>query len=153
MIYIYDIILKNTDKNAVFERYGAKYKLEAKHKMGTYLYYTFTCPGMETLMVVPQFMQQYTELERVLAQLGKGKTYEKYRTALRKVVEIEDEDEYPSETSTTKVMKILSCSYKDIGIVFEFENNEIHLTKEFEIRQNNIFGNGQTVSLIQEEEQ
>ncbi len=153
MIYIYDTVIDPMDRNPVFERFGTKFKLEKRHKMGDRIYYSFTSPGMEKILVIPSFISQYREIEKLVTKQCRGKDYEGCRKVLRKLVEIEDEDQYPSELSENKIMNVVLCQYKDIGITFEYENKQIKIAKEFEIRQNNIFGNGQVISLLTEEKE
>jgi len=151
MQYIYDSALKGVERTQSFTRFGTTFKLEARHKMGDSTYYTFSNPGSEKLMVIPKFMQEYLEIVKKISNLGSGKTYEQYRRYLRNMIELEEEDEFESDTSDDGIMKVLSGMYKDIGITIHYENKNLKVTKDFEIRQNNIFGNGITVSLPDEE--
>ena len=152
MIYIYDEALQGIERDPSFVRFGTRYKLLARHKMGEQVYFTFSAPGCEKLLVVPGFRKEYDEFEKKLKKLGDGKTFESYRKHLRTMMDLEEENEEESETSDTGVRQTMTGQYRDIGLTVCYENKTVFLTKDFEIRQNNVFGNGISVSVITEDE-
>lgn len=151
MIYIYDSVVV-PGKEESFERYGVKYKLEKRHNMGGQIYYSYIHQGMEKILVIPGFVTQFHELEKAITKQTAGKNFETCRKVIRKLVSVEEEDTYPSDTSVTGEMTVIIGQYKDIGVTFDFENGKLAIEQEFEIRQNNVFGNGLVISLIKEEE-
>ena len=152
MIYIYDARLDGIQNNPSFVRFGTRYKLLARHKMGEQLYFTFSAPGCEKLLVVPGFRKQYDEFGKKLLKFGQGKTYDAYRKFLRTAMDVEEESETESEKEEGVVVKTLTGQYRDIGLTVCIEGREAYLAKEFEIRQNNVFGNGIMVSVVTEDD-
>lgn len=144
MIYIYDSIVGPMDKT--FKRYGATYKLEKRSRMGDNVFYSFVYPGMEKLLVVPRFAEQYREAEAILKKFAKNKSFEDYLKMVQRQIDRQATyDEYPDEDSETGVMQVIVANYKDIQIQFDCMNRKLKLQDEFTIMQNNIFGNGNTV--------
>ena len=47
----------------------------------------------------------------------------------------------PNDQSADGVMIVVTTAYLDIQIQFEFMNNTLRLSPEFEILENNLFGN------------
>ncbi|MCQ2435592.1 MAG: hypothetical protein MJ101_01655 [Clostridia bacterium] len=152
MIYVYDtIVTKETKK---LHRYGATYKLEQKFRMGTRQFYSYICPGMEKILVVPAFAEMYREAERIISKFGKGKNEDQYLELIQKhVSRFVTAEEFPNDESETGIMMVYTVEYKDIRVGFEYMNHELKIANEFEIRDNNIFGNGIVVSMNLDEEE
>ena len=142
MIYVYDMVM-NEKRITSFKRYGARYKLEKKFVMGDRTFYSFIAPGMEKILVVPGFAEMYRELEVKLSKYTGGTDFDSYKKWIQKninhYVTVED---FPTEESSNGIMRVVSVDYKDIRATFEYLNDSMRIGQEFEIRDNNIFGNG-----------
>lgn len=144
MIYIYDRVMAPYETE--IKRYGARYTLENRTRMGDQVFYTFKAPGRENLMVVPHFAEQYREVERICNKLTYTKKLETCCSHIRREVNkwITCED-FPSEESSTGIMTAITADYKDIRVEFHHMNGRLTLSPEFEIISNNLFGNGVVV--------
>lgn len=141
MIYIYDTVIARGQTE--LRRYGANYKLTHRHKMDKDYFYTFTTPGRETILVVPRFAMHYNELAEKTQRLGHGKSLEAYIKAIKKnISESFTLDEFVNNDSVTGTSTIIYVDCGDIQITYEYYNNELHLSDEFEIIRENLFGNG-----------
>jgi len=151
MTYIYDTPL---EINAVtFERYGITYKLEQTFKMGSRKFASFKADGMDKILLVPQFAEQYYKLDAKLKKLAKNKTYEDcVKYVEQRIDPMPIEDEEPDEKDDTVMLKYITCQFKDIKVKIYYKNGVMELAPEFEIVQNNLFGNGILVDLRPEEE-
>ncbi len=152
MLHVYDKTVKEFD--TTLERYGATYKLENKTKMGEDMYYTFSCPGRESLLVVPKFAEQYREVE----QFAQRYTYTRKLDTCRMHIK-RDINQYvrtvkvPNNESPTGYMYVITAVYKDIRVSFHYMNNRMTLSPDFDIVNNNIFGNNVHVSMDLEDGQ
>ena len=144
MIYIYDTVIEPYETQ--LKRYGAMYRLENRTRMGNQVFYTFTAPGLEKLLIVPRFAEQYRQVEKFYHKIAVSKKLETclahIRKELNKRIIVE---EFPNEDSETGVMKMISVDYKDIRVQFDVMNHRLRLSQEFEITDNNLFGNGVVV--------
>ena len=144
MIYIYDTVVDKTV--TTFKRYGCTFKLERRSRMGDREYYSFVYPGMQKLLVIPGFAQQYKEIEAKVSRFPKNKDFEDYLKCItRQIDKYATYEEFPTDESETGTMHVISANYKDISVQFEFMNKKLTLSEEFDIERNNIFGNGITV--------
>lgn len=149
MIYIYDMVM-NEKRITSFTRYTSHYKLERKFVMGTKVFYSFVCPGAQKILVIPGFAEQFKEVQQKLSRYRGGKGYDCYkRWILKELGEIDEEDDYPTQENEAGIMKVVTVLYKDIKVSFEYVNGKMRLIPEFEIYQNNIFGNGKIVVMNQ----
>ena len=141
MICVYDTVI--TGMPETFRRYGITYHLEKRFKMGDKVFYSFIASGKEKVLVIPGFAQQYREAEAKCQKFGKGKSIEDYKRLVRRNINnFIVVDTVPNDESETGSMFMISAEYKDIYVTFECMNGEIRISDEFEIRDNNIFGNG-----------
>ncbi len=141
MIYIYDTVIEPFTTK--IKRYGAYYTLDNRSRMGDQLFYTFKNAGREPLLIVPRFAEQYREVEAFVRKYSfcpKEETC--YRHIRRDINKYIDVDDMPNEDSSTGIMKVIRAVYKDIRVEFEYMNNRMTLSSEFEIISNNLFGNG-----------
>lgn len=146
MNYVYDQPLSNNEKT--FTRYGAVYRLEKRFRMGSRVFYSFISPGMDKLLVVPVFARQYKELETKAEKFPTGKPYDEYKRLVRFHFNPDvDEEEIPNEESSNGIMKVITFNYKDIRASFLYMNNALKIGPEFEIIDNNLFGNGVVVNM------
>lgn len=146
MLYLYDMLIMPNDVPDKISRYGMTYKREQNFNRAGQKYYSFICPGMEKILVIPGFIIQYRELEQKLAKFAPGRSFEAYVNALSRLIEVEDSYQIDDQGN----MLILAV-YKDIAVTINYwaEKKAIELSREeFEIRDHNIFGNGITVSLL-----
>lgn len=146
MLYLYDMLIMPNDVPDKISRYGMTYKREQNFNRAGQKYYSFICPGMEKILVIPGFIIQYRELEQKLAKFAPGRSFEAYVNALSRIIEVEDSYQIDDQGN----MLILAV-YKDIAVTINYwaAKKEIELSREeFEIRDHNIFGNGITVSLL-----
>lgn len=150
MTYIYDTPL---EINAVtFERYGVVYKLEQTFKMGNRKFASFKADGMDKILVVPQFVEQYNRLAARLLKLAKNKTFEECVRYVRQQIDPDPVlDEEPDENGV--MVPNITCQFKDIKVKLYYRNGIMELDPEFEIVQNNIFGNGILVDTKPEEDE
>jgi len=141
MIYIYDTVIE--PYQTAMKRYGIAYKLENRTRMGDQLFYTFTATGQEKMLVIPHFAEQYRQVERFYKKVCGLKKLEicisHIKKELNKRVVVE---EIPNENSETGIMTVISVDYIDIRVQFEHMNHHLAFSPEFEIMNNNIFGNG-----------
>lgn len=149
MIYIYDAVI---DKTATtFDRYGCTFKLEKRSRMGDREYYSFVYPGMQKLLVVPGFAQQYKEVEAKVSRFPKNKDFEDYLKCItRQIDKYATYEEFPTDESETGTMHVITADYKDIRIQADYMNKKLTLSDQFEIVKNNMFGNGITVLMNME---
>ncbi len=152
MLHIYDKVIGEFDTK--LERYGATYTLVNKTKMGEDLYYTFSCPGRENLLVVPKFAEQYREVEQFALRFAYCRKLETCRIHIKeninKNIKVE---KMPSNESSTGLMYVITAIYKDIQVDFLYMNNRMTLNPEFEIIKNNIFGDNIRVAMDLEDEE
>jgi hypothetical protein len=146
MIYIYDTVIE--PYKTAMKRYGSVYKLENRTKMGAQMFYTFTAPDQEKILVVPHFAEQYRQAEKFYQTITSCKKLETcighIKRGLSKQISME---EIPNEESDNGIMTVITVDYYDIRIQFEYMNNHLVLSQEFEITDNNIFGNGIVVTM------
>lgn len=147
MVRIYDIEVSGTTKT--LERYGVTYKLVNISRQGTQRFYTYQSPGMETIVVVPDFKKQWNEAEKLISKLGKGKSFTAYTQLIRakidknaKVEELSDEDGNEA--------KGLVARYKDIELELVYNGERLILQKIFIIRDHNVFGENVYVDFREE---
>ena len=147
MTYVYDMTM-NDKRITSFKRYGATFRLEKKFVMGDRVFYSFTSPGMEKILVVPGFAEQYRELEAKLAAFNCKSDLNACRRWIKKNISSSfTEEEFPTELSESGNMLVIGFDYKDIRATFEYMNDTLSIGQEFEIRDNNLFGNGIVVSM------
>ena len=151
MTYIYDTPL---EINAVtFERYGVVYKLEQTFKMGNRKFASFKADGMDKILVVPQFADQYYKLDSKLKNLAKNKSFEDCVKYVQQRLDPDPIiDEEPDEVDENVMIPTISCQFKDIKVKIYYRNGTMQLGSEFEIVQNNLFGNGILVDTKRDEE-
>ena len=146
MYYIYDMVFSEVPEE--IRRYGIRYTFEKCTRMGDRLFYSFFAPGHERVLVIPGFAEQYYEFVNVCRKFGANKTAEAYERLIRKhITEEYDVDIYPDEESETGTMTVYGVPYKDIYVRVECSRNELRVQNEFEIRKNDIFGNGNVVEM------
>ena len=146
MIYIYDTVLQKGQDH--LKRYGVNYKLTNRNRMGDFIFYNFEYPGRETILVVPHFAEEYREVERKLAKFPEGKELESYLRLIRKNFGSNFvTDEYVNNNSSTGKSTVIFLETGDIKITLEYYNNSIHLSEDFEIVKNYIFGDGIVVQM------
>jgi len=145
MIYVYDTPI---EINMVsLERFGVNYKLEKNFKMGKRKMASFIAPGAEKILVVPQFIQQYQQLEKKLEKMLHKPKEDFIRYVTMYVDPEHADDELPSEESSSGTIYTMVCRWKDIRVTLEYLNGHARLAREFEIVENNLFGNGIVVDL------
>ncbi len=150
MQHVYDRVIQPFEKK--IEVNGAIYTLENKTKMGENTYYTFVCSGRETLLIVPQFAEQYMEVEKFAMRYCFCKKLETCRIHIkREISKFIKVHKLTNSASATGEMYVLSAVYKDIKVNFNYMNNHLTLSPEFEIINNNLFGNGITVNMKPED--
>ncbi len=146
MIFIYDTVMQ--PKITTFKRYGINYKLEKRFKMGDKTFYSFIHPGAEKILIVPEFAKQYYELETKCMKFGTGKTLKECIQYIKKNINscfaIEN---VQNENGSDGMSRDITVEYKDINAVLTFTHGGLLIAPEFEIRDNNIFGNGIIVSM------
>lgn len=146
MICVYDTAM--TGRPDTFRRYGITYHLEKRFRMGNRVFYSFIAPGAEKILVVPEFAQQYREVEAKCLKYPVGKTLQDYQRLIRRDINrFIVNDIVPNDESSTGMMHTITAEYKDILVTFEFMNDTLSVAPEFEIRDNNIFGNGIVVAM------
>lgn len=149
MIYIYDSIVEPNVKT--FSRYGTTFKLEKRSKMGNNIFYSFVHPGMQKLLVVPGFAEQYREAEAIIKRFPPNRDFEDYMKRItRQIDKYATYEEFPTDESETGTMQVITADYKDIRIQADYIDKKLTLSDEFEIVKNNIFGNGITVLMNME---
>ncbi len=140
--------------DTVLERYGTRYTLENKTRMGDQIFYTFHAMGHESVLIIPRFAEQYHEVEKFCKKYFYCTRLEICKAHIKrdinKFVHVE---EMPNKESSTGIMYVISAVYKDIKVNFNYMNNRMTLSDEFEIVSNNIFGNGIFVSMRNEEDE
>lgn len=152
MTYVYDLLL---DINAVsFERYGVTYKLEQTFKMGNRKMSSFKADGMDKVLVVPQFIEQYCKLDSKLKNLTKKKTFEDCVKYIQQRIDPEPVlDAEPDPEDENVMIQNIVCQFKDIRVKIYYKKETMELDSEFEIVQNNLFGNGILVETKHEDEE
>ncbi len=141
MIHIYDTVIE--PYTTKIKRYGSYYHLDGRTRMGDQVFYTFKNSSREPLLVVPRFAEQYKEMEAFCRKFAYCPKFETCRSHItREVSKYIDVDDMPNDKSTTGIMKVIHVVYKDIRVQFEYMNNRLELSPEFEIISNNLFGNG-----------
>ncbi len=138
MIRVYDTMVDSGAKQ--ISRYGLTYNLQNITKKGNVIFYHFTAPGVESLVVVPAFLKQFHEIERIVSTIPKGKSftaYERYvRAKLDRHAVVDDYNEEEGENS-----KMFVIRYKDIEVELTHRNGQLELIKLFTIKEHNLFGN------------
>ncbi len=146
MIYIYDRTIEPYE--TTIRRYGATYTLEKVTRMGEQKFFSFVSSGREKILVVPRFAEQYFQAEKIFDKFKNCKKLETcinhIKRGFNRYVVVE---EFPNEDSETGIMIMITVDYMDIRLQFQFMNNELSLYPEFEILNNNIFGNGVVVTM------
>ena len=137
MIYIYDKVLEKYETS--FKRYGVNYVLEKRFRMGRQLYYSFTAPGREKLLVIPGFAEQYREVERIRKSRRLDTCLGHIKGDINRKIRV---DEYEDSNAADGRLTVISTTYKDIEISFEYKDNQLLLSPEFRIVENNLLGNG-----------
>ncbi len=146
MIYVYDTVLAPYETS--LKRYGANYKLEKVSRMGEQRFYNFACAGREKILVVPHFAIQYREVEKIYQGFKDSKKYETYLSHIKKKINRYPVIEtMPDEDSVTGERIVITVDYKDIQVQFFFMGDALLYSNEFEIIDNNLFGNGGVVSM------
>ncbi len=141
MVYIYDRVIGQYETK--LKRYGATYTLENRTRMGDQLFYTFHAPDREKLLFIPRFAEQYREVEKISQRYSYSKKLETCCGHIRKEINKHiDMEQQPCEDSDNGTMWVITAVYKDIKVEFQYMNNHMTLSPEFEIISNNIFGNG-----------
>ncbi len=141
MVYIYDKVIGEFETK--IKRYGAYYTLENRTRMGDQLFYTFQSPDRESLLIVPRFAEQYREVEKFCQKYSYCKKLETCKAHIqRDINKYVKVDKMPNQDSSTGIMHVISAVYKDIKVEFNYMNNRMTLSQEFEIISNNLFGNG-----------
>ncbi len=141
MVYIYDRIVEPFETK--IRRYGANYTLENRTRMGDQIFYTFSAPDRESLLIVPRFAEQYREVEKFCQRYTFCKKFETCKSHIqREINKYVKVDKVPTKESSTGFMHIINVIYKDIKVEFDYMNNRMTLNPEFEIISNNLFGNG-----------
>ena len=144
MIYIYDTVIEPFQEE--IQRYGALYTLKNRTKMGEQMFYTFGCSGRENLLIVPRFAEQYRQVERIYTRFNPSKKVETSINHIRKeICRRPVVEEFPNEDSDTGVMTVITANYNAIKVQFEYMHSRLTLSSEFEIMNNNLFGNGVVV--------
>jgi len=151
MTYIYDTVI---DINAVsLERYGVTFKLEQTFKMGSRKFASFTAPGMDKLLIVPQFAEQYQKICSRLIHLKKDKTFDDYvKYIQQRITEEVTVDSEPDLNDESVIVYNCTFQYKDIKVKLLYSNGKMWMSPEFEVVQNNLFGNGFVVNTKPEDE-
>ena len=146
MIFIYDTVMQ--PKATTFKRYGINYKLEKCFSMGDKMFYSFIHPGAEKILIVPEFAKQYHELEAKCIKFGTDKTIDECIQYIKRNINscfvIEN---VLSDEASNGLTQLITVEYKDINVVLTFAYGMLTIAPEFEIRDNNIFGNGIVVSM------
>jgi hypothetical protein len=145
MVYVYDTVIKPNETE--IKRYGIEYTLENKTRMGSQVFYTFTAPSEEKLLLVPYFAEQYKEVEAIYKKFNKknlDSCIAHIKKEMNKLVVVEEILNMNSETGAST---LLTVDYKDIRVQFEFIDGKLVMASEFEIIKNNIFGNGVIVTM------
>lgn len=146
MIYIYDTVIEG--QVTEIKRYGAKYKFASKTKMGNQFYYTFKASGRESLIFISRFAEQYRKVEQLVGKFGKCKDGEAVRTKIVKRIDRDVIEEFFEGNSAEETgLYVYTAFYKDIRVEIHYEDGEVVLQQDFEIKQNNIFGNNVTVTM------
>jgi len=141
MTYIYDTPLEiNT---VSIERYGVTYKLEQTFKMGNRKFASFVAEGSDKILLIPQFANQYYKLDAKLKKLAKNKTFEDCVRYVQQHIDPDPVlDEEPDDEDENVMNKFITCQFQDIKVKIYYKNGVMTLSSEFEIVQNNLFGNG-----------
>ncbi len=141
MIYIYDTVIAPFETK--IKRYGAVYTLENRTRMGDQQFYTFGASGREPLLIVPRFAEQYREVEKFAQRYSYCKKLETCKAHIhQEISRYLKVEKMPNNDSDTGIMWVITAEYKDIKVEFDYMNNRLTLSPEFEIINNNIFGNG-----------
>jgi hypothetical protein len=146
MINVYDRIVEPYETS--IKRYGIEYTLEKRTRMGNQLFYTFTAPGEEKLLIIPYFAEQYKQAEKIYRKISRFRKLDTCinhlkRELNRRVIA----EEIINSDSKTGYSTLLTVDYMDIRLTFEFIDEKLIMAEEFEIISNNIFGNGIIVSM------
>lgn len=146
MINIYDRIIEPYE--TTIKRYGIEYTLEKRTRMGKQLFYTFTAPSEEKLLIIPYFAEQYKQAEKVYKKISRCRTLDTCINHLKKELNKRViAEEIINSDSKTGYSTQLTIDYMDIRLNFEFIDDKLIMAEEFEIISNNIFGNGRIVSM------
>ena len=146
MTYIYDTVIEKGQKT--LRRYGRNFKLESRSRMGENLFYQFATGPNDKLLVVPRFAEHYIDIENKVKKFDRDKTLDYYIKKIQKCVSADLHfDRYPNSDSETGMSDMIFANCGDISVTFEFFNNTLHFSDEFEIIDGNLFGNGIVVSM------
>ncbi len=141
MVYIYDTVIDEFETRV--KRYGAYYELENRTRMGDQVFYTFAAKDRESLLFVPRFAEQYRAVEKFCRKYSYSKKLETCKAHIqREINKYIKVEKMPNKESATGIMYVISAIYKDIKVEFNYMNNRMTLSPEFEIISNNLFGNG-----------
>ena len=149
MTKVFDIIVDKT--STTIERYGSTYKLANISKKDNQLYYEYKAPGVDTLIVVPIFRQEWESAKKLFAKAGKGKTKIAYSQFIKTYVDKNFTSE-ETEDDDGKPVTIFTALYKDIRLEIVFDGEGLSLVEAFTIVKNNIFGDDIRVDFQGEEE-
>lgn len=146
MMYVYDTTILPYE--TTLKRYGGTYTLKNISRMSEQRFYLFESSGRESILVVPRFIEQYRQVQRIVGQF---KNVKKVDTAFNQIQRHIDRhavlEELPNEEAQGGMMHIITVTYQDIQFQFTHIGDRLELGTEFEILDNNIFGNGIVVSL------
>lgn len=149
---IYDSLVEPQAKT--FKRYGMTYKLEKRTSKGDKTYFSFTAPGMEKLIVTPDFAKQYYEAQKIYSKFPSGKDLEFYMKSIKRNIDKKaSSEEYPGGGSESGIIHVITALYKDIQVQFEFDSGELTMSDEFVIVKGNLFGTGETVLMTKNSEE
>lgn len=149
MIRVYDMMVDGTTKTV--SRYGATFKLTNVTRADNRRIYTYQAPGMETMVVIPDFRKQWDEVNKIASKIGKGKSL----TAYTQIVQMKiDKNASVADISGDdgEEKKGIFARYKDIEIELEYDGKQLILLKLFTIRDHNVFGNNILVDFQEDEE-
>lgn len=146
MMYVYDTIIQPYE--TTLKRYGGTYTLKNISRMEQQRFYLFEASGRESILVVPRFIEQYRQAQRIASQF---KNVKKPQTAFNHIRHSIDRnavmEELPNEGAANGVMYAITVTYQDIRFEFNHMDDTLTIGGEFEILDNNIFGNGVVVTL------
>ncbi len=149
MTKVFDIIVDKTTKE--LNRYGSTYKLVNISKKDNQPYYEYKAPGVDTLIVVPIFRQEWESAKKLFAKAGKGKTKLAYSQFIKTYVDKNFTSE-DTEDDDGKPVTIFTALYKDIRLEIVFDGEGLSLVEAFTIVKNNIFDDDIRVDFQGEEE-
>lgn len=146
MMYIYDTAI--APHETTLRRYGGVYTLKNISRMESQRFFLFESPGREPILVVPRFVEQFNQVDKILQRYRPAKKAETALAFARKHIDrhavMED---VPNNDSESGMTQIISCHYQDIQVQLEYIDCQLRLMQEFEILDKNLFGNGIVVSM------